>query len=109
VKENTRLPEFMRPQPKQVLQSSLALGNASLGKRDSFSFNTPNLLGMYRETPREDKTPFNLKQMLGERSDSEDEEGDLARNSGPESSARNREFKPLRFPSPSPSRRALTG
>ena len=93
IKENTRLPEFMRPQPKEI--SAADSLEARLGKREIYDFNTPNLLGIYQEKGPEEKSPFNLKRLLGEDSDSDEEQEEEGQDY--------KGFKPLRFPSPSPS------
>ncbi len=96
IKENTRLPEFMKPPARPVLQNPAAR-QEFLGKRDFYSLSTPNLLGI-REKDPEAATPFNLKHLLGEKEGSEasEEEEDDRQKGG---------FQPLRFPSPSPSTR----
>jgi hypothetical protein len=99
VKENTRLPEFMRPTTKP---RSGEAKDGDLGKRDMMTLSTPDLLGIRRESSPMSKTPFNLKELLGESTNQDD--------SDEEKSVVNREegFRPLRFPSPSPSKLLLT-
>ena len=96
VKENTRLPEFMKPPARPVLHNAKPRQEHGLGKRDFFTLSTPNLLGI-RDKDAHSQTPFNLKQLLGER-DGSDEEEDAP------GEQRQGGFEPLRFPSPSPSR-----
>lgn len=71
-----------------------------LGKRDILSLSTPDLLGIRKETSPANRTPFNLKELLGENDESGDSEEDPMKNEG-------EGFKPLRFPSPSPSKLKL--
>lgn len=84
----------MRPNTRQPSGNQ---GSVLLGKRDALEMNTPNLLGIRRETSPTSKTPFNLREMLGEEEENPDDQE--TSNSGG--------FKPLRFPSPSPSRLVL--
>lgn len=79
-------------------QAPKSKGSATLGKRDPLDLNTPNLLGLRIDPTPTSKTPFNLKELLGEHEENVDDE-EAESQSG---------FKPLRFPSPSPSRLALT-